>query len=335
MNHMNEYEMLEFVDFTLQYKIDHPESNVREITQKYNESKQANGTGKSKLLRELAVEKDVFVVYIYLRDSITMGYPKRSTIADIIAEKSFSKAHYFIFLLALFGMCSEFLDQQLRENAKKTCDRVMEQMKLQEISTDVVEKIANHYKNLMVTLKKLSNTSPFKMLVFDEAGALIDSNNTFNDKGDFYHLRKALQAISRESFMALFTDTLKSFKFLFWKMPRLIQQTDIDEATVIEFVMEKILCDMTKARYIYEKRVNSYTFIETVTEALVILGPRLYLKISSLLQQASKLVSNHMRILRHVDDERELLITISPSEFMLAEAASHTMNCPGIFESPS
>ncbi|CAG8701567.1 9788_t:CDS:1, partial [Ambispora gerdemannii] len=133
---------------------------------------QASGTGKSRLLRELAFEKDVLVVYICLRDSITRGYPNRSIIADVITKKDTSETYYLTFLLALFDVCSKFLDQQLRENAEETCGRVfdifisdkndetfdlqnhfwnevMEQMKLQEVSTDIKEKIANRYKNLM------------------------------------------------------------------------------------------------------------------------------------------------------------------------------------------
>ncbi|CAG8634928.1 12267_t:CDS:2, partial [Ambispora gerdemannii] len=363
---------------------------------------QASGTGKSRLLRELAFEKDVLVVYICLRGSMSRGYPKRSIIADVITGRGFSVAHYLTFLLALFGVCSEFLDQQLRENAEKTCGRVfdilisdkddetfdlqncfwnkvMEQMKLQEAlnnaMTDVVENIANRYKNLMVTLKKLSNPSPFKMLLaFDEAGVL-DSNNISDNTGNFYRLQNALQAIphGRDGcFMALFIDTLSKVYFppaprhdpssrpgggeTLYKPFYLLDVFDchmqqpvnitvsssinqirnigrplwaaIDEEAIIEFAMEKILCNREKVRYIYEKRD---TIIETVTEALAILGPRLYLEISSLSQQASKLVSSHMRILRHVDEERESLVTTSPSEPILAEAASHIMNYPGIF----
>ena len=92
--------------------------------------------------------------------------------------------------------------------------------------------------------------------------------------------------------------------------------------------MEKILCDRKKARNIYEAEHKAV--IEKVTEALAILGPRLYLEISNLSQQASELVSSHMRILRHVDETRESLVTTSPSEPVLAEAASHIMNCSGI-----
>ncbi|CAG8684476.1 2580_t:CDS:1, partial [Ambispora gerdemannii] len=376
----------------------------RDFYAPYTSLVQASGTGKSRLLRELAVEKDVLVVYICLRDSISRGYPKRSIIADVITGEGLLEYHYLTFLSALFGVCSEFLDQQLRENAVKTCghvfdilisdkndetfglqnrfwNEVMEQMKSQEASTDVVKKMADRYKDLTVTLNKLSNPSPFKMLLaFDEAGALIDSNNTSNNKGNFYHLRKALQAIPHESdccSMALFTDTLskvsnfspakrhdsssrvshqgrrlyKPFYLLDVFDCRMQQPVDITVsssinqirnmgrplwadiggATVIEFAMEKLLCDEEKAEHIYVNRVGPIS-INTMTEALAILGPRLYLEISSLSQQATKLVSSHMRILRHVDEERESLITTSPSEPILAEAASHIMNYPGIFK---
>jgi hypothetical protein len=40
---------------------------------------------------------------------------------------------------------------------------------------------------------------------------------------------------------------------------------------------------------------------------------------------ASELVSSHMRILQHVDETWESLVTTCPSEPVLAEAASHTM----------
>jgi hypothetical protein len=362
---------------------------------------QASGTGKSRLLRELAFEKDVFVVYICLRDSESRGYPKRSIIADVLTGQAFPEAHYLTFLSALFGVCSEFFDQQLRKNAENICGRVFdifisdkddemfelqntfwnnvsEQMKLQETSNKpvsvVVGELENRYKDLMITLKNLSNPSSFKMLLaLDEAGVLIDRKN---NKGNFYHLRRALQAIPHGGdacFMALFTDTLsrvsnfspakrhdpsarvgdgerlyKPFYLLDvfdCRMQRPANITvsssiaqirnmgrplwaDVDEGAIIQYAMEKILCDRKKARNIYEAEHKAV--IEKVTEALAILGPRLYLEISNLSQQASELVSSHMRILRHVDETRESLATTSPSEPVLAEAASHIMNCSGI-----
>ena len=360
---------------------------------------QASGTGKSRLLRELAFEKDVFVVYICLRDSESRGYPKRSIIADVLTGQAFSEAHYLTFLSALFGVCSKFFDQQLRENTENTCGRVfdifisdkddemfelqntfwnsvLEQMKLQETSkpASVVEELESRYKDLMIILKNLSNPSSFKMLLaLDEAGILIDRKN---NKGNFYHLRRALQAIPHGGdacFMALFTDTLSRVSnfspakrhdpstrvgdgerlykpfYLLDVFDCRVQRpanitvsssiaqirsmgrplwADVDEGAIIEFAMEKILCDRKKARDIYE--AERTVVIEKVTEALAILGPRLYLEISSLSQQASELVSSHMRILRHVDGTRESLVTTSPSEPVLAEAASHIMNCSGI-----
>ncbi|CAG8666910.1 4057_t:CDS:1, partial [Diversispora eburnea] len=77
-----------------------------------------------------------------------------------------------------------------------------------------VGKIEDEYIKLIPILDKMKNSSSLKMLLaFDEAGTLIDHNNS-DGKDNFYHMRKALQHIPHESkvtghhFLALFTDTL-------------------------------------------------------------------------------------------------------------------------------
>ncbi|KAG9306921.1 hypothetical protein G9A89_000789 [Geosiphon pyriformis] len=79
--------------------------------------------------------------------------------------------------------------------------------------------------------------------------------------------------------------------------------TDVANQVIVEFATEKILCNSKKAKNIYE---------------------------TDLLQQASELVSSHMRILRHVNETRESLVTACLSEPVLAEAASYIMNQSGI-----
>ncbi|KAG9285614.1 hypothetical protein G9A89_009254 [Geosiphon pyriformis] len=74
---------------------------------------------------------------------------------------------------------------------------------------------------------------------------------------------------------------------------------DVANQVIVEFATEKILCNSKKARNIY--KTEQIVIIKKVTEALAILGPRLYLEISNLLQQAS-------------------------NEPVLAEAASHIIN---------
>ncbi|CAG8710337.1 6407_t:CDS:2, partial [Funneliformis mosseae] len=118
---------------------------------------QASGTGKSRLLRELAFEKDVFVVYICLRDSESRGYPKRSIIADVLTGQAFSEAHYITFLSALFGVCSKFLDQQLRENMKNTCGRVFD-MFISDKDDEMFE-LQNTFWNNVSKQMKLQETS--------------------------------------------------------------------------------------------------------------------------------------------------------------------------------
>ncbi|KAG9285095.1 hypothetical protein G9A89_009906 [Geosiphon pyriformis] len=85
---------------------------------------------------------------------------------------------------------------------------------------------------------------------------------------------------------------------------------DIADQVIVEFATEKILCNSKKARNIYE--IKQIVVIEKVTEALAIFGLWLYLEISSLSQQASELVSNYIRILCHVDETRESLVTACP-----------------------
>ncbi|CAG8608642.1 13198_t:CDS:2 [Funneliformis caledonium] len=106
-------------------------------------------------------------------------------------------------------------------------------------------------------------------------------------------------------FMTLFTDTLSrvSNYSSAKRHNSFTRVTDVDEGAIIEFAMKKILCDRKKARDIYEAECT--VIIKNVTEALVILRSQLYLEISSLLQQTS-------------------------DEPVLAEAASHIMNCSRI-----
>jgi hypothetical protein len=61
---------------------------------------------------------------------------------------------------------------------------------------------------------------------------------------------------------------------------------DVAEKAIMEFATEKILCNSKKARDLYEKE-HTVVVIEKVTEALVILGPWLYLEILSLSQHQS------------------------------------------------
>ncbi|CAG8576021.1 4616_t:CDS:2 [Paraglomus brasilianum] len=148
-----------------------------------------------------------------IQASESRGYPKRSIIVDVLTGQAFSEAHYLTFLSALFGVCSEFFDQQLRKNAENICGHIFISDKNDEIfelqTTFWNNVLESCYKNLMITLKNLSNPSSFKMLLaLDEAGVLIDRKNS---KGNFYHLQRALQAIPHGGdacFMALFTDIL-------------------------------------------------------------------------------------------------------------------------------
>ncbi|CAG8649860.1 11210_t:CDS:1 [Diversispora eburnea] len=106
---------------------------------------------------------------------------------------------------------------------------------------------------------------------------------------------------------------------------------NVEEVYVVEFAIAKLLCDHDEAAKIHEnKDIESIKL--TIEQSLAILGARVYLEISRVSQQASKLVSHHMRILRHVDDKRESLITTYPSEPILAEAASHVMSHPRILK---
>ncbi|KAG9292444.1 hypothetical protein G9A89_015314 [Geosiphon pyriformis] len=366
----------------------------------YTSLVQASGTGKSRLLRELAIEKNVLVIYICLRGPESKGYPYRSDIANELTGKAYSEAHYLVFLGALFCKCSGFVNTQLQLHEKtleKTCGRIFDIL-ISDISDDMfnlqkslwdnvrgemksrlsdtrgpqIEKIGNEvavqYKKLIVTLRKLNKHSLKMLLAFDEARVLTENDN-------FCNLRRALQAVPDSGgFMALFTDTLskvsnfspanyhdpssrissegeklyKPFYLLdtldcrMQKPPVVTVSTamnqirymgrpiwaDVADQAIIAFATEKILCDSMKAREIHE--TEHIVVIKKVTEALAILGPRLYLEISSLSQQAFELVSSHMRILRHVDQTRESLVTACPSEPVLAEAASHIMNRSGI-----
>ncbi|KAG9295623.1 hypothetical protein G9A89_005316 [Geosiphon pyriformis] len=95
----------------------------------YTSLVQASGTGKSRLLRELAVEKNVLVIYICLRDPESKGYPNRSDIATELTGKAYSEAHYLAFLVALFCKCSGFVNTQLQFHEKtleKTCGRIFD-----------------------------------------------------------------------------------------------------------------------------------------------------------------------------------------------------------------
>ena len=66
------------------------------------------------------------------------------------------------------------------------------------------------------------------------------------------------------------------------------------------------ICDRKKARDILIYETEHPVVIEKVAEALAILGPQLYLEISNLSQQASELVSDHMRILCYVCEAWEI-----------------------------
>ncbi|KAG9299852.1 hypothetical protein G9A89_003396 [Geosiphon pyriformis] len=139
---------------------------------------QASNIGKSKLLRELAFEKDIFVVYICLHNSELRDYPKHSIIADVLTEKAFQK----LIILLFCRLCLAYVQNSLINNF----------IKMQKIYVVITNEIATDLKQASIycyrRVKKL----------------LQRSHNYFKKP-------KTLQAIPHESnacFMALFTDTL-------------------------------------------------------------------------------------------------------------------------------
>ncbi|CAG8664206.1 1350_t:CDS:1, partial [Diversispora eburnea] len=92
----------------------------------YTSLVQASGTGKSRLLRELATEKDVLVIYICLRKSGWHGYPNRSTIADYLTKEAHDETYYMGFLSALFRVCKEFLEQLKIQYSGKICGHMFD-----------------------------------------------------------------------------------------------------------------------------------------------------------------------------------------------------------------
>ncbi|CAG8667200.1 1887_t:CDS:1, partial [Diversispora eburnea] len=77
---------------------------------------------------------------------------------------------------------------------------VMKKMESQD--TLEVGKIDDEYAKLIPILDKMENSSSKMLLAFDEAGILIDHNNS-DGKDNFYHMRKALQNIPHESAKAI------------------------------------------------------------------------------------------------------------------------------------
>ncbi|KAG9306922.1 hypothetical protein G9A89_000790 [Geosiphon pyriformis] len=74
---------------------------------------QASRTEKSRLLQELAVEKNILVIYICLRDPELKDYPNHLDIATELTGKAYLEAHYLVFLVALFCKCLGFMNTQL------------------------------------------------------------------------------------------------------------------------------------------------------------------------------------------------------------------------------
>ncbi|CAG8772474.1 11839_t:CDS:1, partial [Racocetra fulgida] len=186
---------------------------------------QASGTGKSKLL--INVAEKIMTVYCCLRDSKSSGYPFRSDIANILVRDFMNEqeaiATYLAYICACFQKMQEF-DRDFKEWMDWHTNKISQEKFWRDVENRMGD-IKSHLmkcskdsettelvKKYLVKKKHIERKGSVKYLfAFDEAHTLIsknDGNKSVGKNSLFYYIRRALILLPKEAgIFAIFTDT--------------------------------------------------------------------------------------------------------------------------------
>ncbi|KAG9286641.1 hypothetical protein G9A89_007768 [Geosiphon pyriformis] len=315
---------------------------------------QGSGTGKSRLLHQLA--QDRFVIYLCFRANSSSGVPPATpTVRNFFL---YQEENEMVYIAAFFCSCIEFLDgksiedwknqQRDPEFEKKIINKANSlvtswkegsiELNLMD-ETSCANKIAEVWKKVEPHLSKIVNKKAKLVFAFDESRTLL---GTLGQSKAFIHTRRALRCLPSGVF-AIFADTISNLADFaplasldpsarlylnknklfppFYFMGRPLWGAALRSAAKLNELMK------LARQKLLGGGITVYDWLNkpTLASGLAILSSRISLDVTAESRIASELVAGFMGICVHVSEDRHKLLAFYPSEPILAEAAALLM----------
>ncbi|CAG8462437.1 27206_t:CDS:2 [Dentiscutata erythropus] len=299
---------------------------------------QASGTGKSKLLMHSA--ENTITVYCCLRDSNSSGYLSGSHIAKTLLDEFKS--------CEIKESCKKWIDEYTNNNSQEDFWKDIEQrinvitddLKKYVTNKSLEERVEDYYFKQKITTGESSVKCLF---VFNEAYTLVKQK--VGDEILFYYVRRALKHLPKNAeifaiFMSTYSNISNFLPISYLDLSKRVAEEGaqlfkpfyllgtVDMNIDIMDLNTEIKLEMSEDLQHFFQYGRPFEAEEFKPECVIVLAMDKLVVPQS--RYASQLVMGYMHLYLNILDDYEYVITLMPSEPMLAEASAWIMNNPNI-----